>query len=90
MQLAWGQQVSEAHEALVAPFLKDHMEDNKPQEVIDVGAPNGAPNDGETGSESYSETLQRKLKRQRIKLHVEKSKVYISLDVLPGTSVDCE
>ncbi len=66
------------------------MEDNKPEEVIDDGAPNGAPNDGETGSESYSETLQRKLKRQRIKLHVEKPKVYISLDVLPGTSVDCE
>ncbi len=86
MQLARGQQLSEAQEALVAPFLKDHTEDNKPEEVIDEGA----PNDGEAGSESYSETLQRKLKRQRMELHVEKPKVYISLDVLPGTSVNCE
>ncbi len=62
MQLARGQQLSEAQKALVAPFLKDHTEDNKPEEVIDEGA----PNDGEAGSESYSETLQRKLKRQRM------------------------
>jgi hypothetical protein len=40
---------------------------------------------------SYSEELQQKLKRQKIEqLQAEKAKVYIDLNVLPGTSVNCE
>jgi hypothetical protein len=88
MQIAHGQQISEVEEALVAPFLKDDSEDQKPEEVIDEGASND--DGGAAGSEPYSEALQRKLKRQRTQLHFEKPKVYINLDVLPGTSVNCE
>ena len=39
--------------------------------------------------ERYSETLERRLKRQKT-LEIETSDIYCNLDMLPGTSVNCE
>jgi hypothetical protein len=39
--------------------------------------------------ERYSETLERRLKRQKT-LEIEASDIYCNLDMLPGTSVNCE
>lgn len=42
------------------------------------------------GEESYSQALERQLKRQRRITESERSDCYINLDMLPGTSVNCE
>ncbi len=39
--------------------------------------------------ERYSKTLEQRLKQQKT-LEVEASDIYCSLDILPGTSVNCE
>jgi NAD dependent epimerase/dehydratase family enzyme len=39
---------------------------------------------------SYSQLLQRKLKRQKREIASEQQDVYLNLDMLPGTSVNCE
>ena len=46
--------------------------------------------DDDEQSESYSQALQRKLKRQRRDAGAERTEVYVNLDMLPGTSVNCE
>jgi NAD dependent epimerase/dehydratase family enzyme len=44
---------------------------------------------GSPVQEQYSETLERRLKRQKT-LEIEASDIYCNLDMLPGTSVNCE
>ena len=41
-------------------------------------------------NQSYSQLLQRKLKRQKRGTDAERQDVYIDLEMLPGTSVNCE
>ncbi len=41
-------------------------------------------------TELYSQLLQQKLKRQKREVASEQQDVYLNLDMLPGTSVNCE
>ncbi len=87
MRIAHSLPLSDEQEALVVPLLKEASPAVE-ESVLDN---EGSNNDLDNQSVSYSEELQRKLKRQRIELlQAEKAKVYIDLNVVPGTSVNCE
>jgi hypothetical protein len=71
-------------EALVEPFLKNES----PASGVDGPIEEQVPSNQGL---SYSVELERKLKRQRMEtLQAEKPKAYIDLNVMPGTSVNCE
>ena len=87
MTIARSLPLSDEQEALVVPLLKEACPAVE-ESVLDTQGSNDLDDHQHI---SYSEELQRKLKRQRIEqLQAEKAKVYIDLNVLPGTSVNCE
>ena len=63
----------------------------RPEDPVDENAiPVGDNDDEVVATESYSQELQRKLKRQKRETSNEKANMYMNLDMLPGTSVNCE
>ena len=63
----------------------------RPEDPVDKNAiPVGDNDDEVVATESYSQELQRKLKRQKRETSNEKANMYMNLDMLPGTSVNCE
>jgi hypothetical protein len=63
----------------------------RPEDPVDKNAiPVGDNADEVVTTESYSQELQRKLKRQKRETSNEKANMYMNLDMLPGTSVNCE
>lgn len=83
MRVARGLSISEDQEALLAPLLKEDSKENE--------APTEESRDERDNEVSYSEELQRKLKRQRMEHYeAEKPKLYVDMNVMPGTSVNCE
>lgn len=63
----------------------------RPEDPVDENAiPVGDNDDEVVTTESYSQELQRKLKRQKRETSNEKANMYMNLDMLPGTSVNCE
>lgn len=84
MRLARGMPLTTQDEALVEPFLKNES----PASGVDGPIEEQVPSNQGL---SYSVELERKLKRQRMEtLQAEKPKAYIDLNVMPGTSVNCE
>ena len=63
----------------------------RPEDPVDENAiPVGDNDDEVVATESYSQELQRKLNRQKRETSNEKANMYMNLDMLPGTSVNCE
>jgi hypothetical protein len=60
------------------------------QEDDDDPAPVGNNADEIRTTESYSQLLQQKLKQQKREVASEQQDVYLNLDMLPGTSVNCK
>ena len=88
MRLARGLSLSDEQEALLVPLLKQECPAVDDAVVLDE---QGGLLNVDNRNVSYSEELQRKLKRQRIEQsQAEKAKVYIDLNIVPGTSVNCE
>ncbi len=86
MRIARSLPLSDELEAVVVPLLKEASPAAE-ELVLDKQGSNNL----DKQNMSYSEELQQKLKRQKIEqLQAEKAKVYIDLNVLPGTSVNCE
>ena len=87
LRIARSLPLSDELEAVVVPLLKEDASSAAEELVLDKQGSNNL----EKQNMSYSEELQQKLKRQKIEqLQAEKAKVYIDLNVLPGTSVNCE
>ncbi len=87
MRIARGLQLSDEQQRAAVPLLKPN-EDETPHD--DNGC---CGDDDETNDEtqvSYAVLLQRKLKRQKRVSASEGPGVYINLEQLPGTSVNCE
>ena len=88
MQLSRGIQLTQQQRHAVQCLLVNPSTD-------EVEAPAAAQDDTESDgnrSESYSEVLKRKLKRQKRETGAEQARknLYVNLDTLPGTSVNCE
>lgn len=81
--------LSEEEQVVMAPFQKETSPPDAATGVIVVSSDNN-DNIDTHNEESYAETLQRKRKRQQIEVVSVKTKEYIDLNVLPGTSVNCE
>ena len=63
----------------------------KPEEQLnELEIPSAENNDAAGAPESYSQTLQRQLKRQKREAGEQPADIYINLQILPGTSVNCE
>jgi len=88
MRLARGLQLTE-EQRLAAQVLIKPEEAVEPQPEDDAD-PVGDNADELGATESYSQLLQRKLKRQKREIASEQQDVYLNLDMLPGTSVNCK
>jgi hypothetical protein len=68
----------------------------KPEEAVeprpdnDADPPVGNNADEVRTTESYTQLLQQKLKQQKQEIASEQQDVHLSLDMLPGTSVNCK
>ena len=63
----------------------------KPEEQLnELEIPSAENNNVAGAPESYSQTLQRQLKRQKREAGERPADIYINLQILPGTSVNCE
>lgn len=86
MRIARGLPLTSDQEALVEPLLKEDC----PASNVD-GRDEPVLSSSSEEDLAYSVELERKLKRQRMEQQVaEKPKQYVDLNVLPGTSVNCE
>jgi hypothetical protein len=85
MRIARSLPLSEEQQAIMVQFQN---ENTKPPAV--VPSDDAKHQDKKYVIESYSETLERKIKRHRIETEAEKHKKHVKLDVLPGTSMNCE
>ena len=84
MQIAHALPLSEEQQNAAQVILR-------PEDPVDENAiPVGDNDDKEVTTESYSQELQQKLKRQKRETSNEKANMYMNLDMLPGTSVNCE
>jgi hypothetical protein len=85
MQIAHALPLSEEQQNAAQVILR-------PEDPVDENAiPVGDNDDKEVTTESYSQELQQKLKRQKRETSKnEKANMYMNLDMLPGTSVNCE
>ena len=84
MNISRGLPLSEEQRTAATPLVRPDD-----QQVDDRVSLNDDDDDDEQ-SESYSQALQRKLKLQRKDAGAEQAEVYVNLDMLPGTSVNCE
>ena len=85
MQIARGMALSEEQQHAALPMLKPAEE-----EASQHGNDNDAVENNDNRDQSYSQLLQQKLKRQKRDTAAERPIVYVNLDMLPGTSVNCE
>lgn len=85
MRIARGMALSDSQRQAALRLLKPTEDETPHQEVSDDDYHQQEP------QQSYSQLLQRKLKRQkRATADADRQEVYINLEVLPGTSVNCE
>lgn len=84
MQISRGEVLSEDHRRAALPLLQPAAEET-PSNEDDL-----EDDDIIDHERSYSEELERKLKRQKRVTAKERPNVYMNLDMLPGTSVNCE
>ena len=86
MQISRGVALSEAECRVALPLLQPAVEEIPTNDADDVGDEDDIIHQ----ERSHSEQLERKLKRQKRVAAKERREVYVNLDMLPGTSVNCE
>ncbi len=90
MRLARGLQLTEEQQIAAQVLIKPEEAVDPPPEDDADPAPVGDNADEIRTTESYSQLLQRKLKRQKREVTSEQQEVYLNLDMLPGTTVNCK
>ena len=85
MRISRGMSLSDSQRRAALRLLKSTNEIPRADEVC-----NDDNRQREETQQSYSQMLQRKLKRQKREANTERHDMYINLEMLPGTSVNCE
>jgi hypothetical protein len=83
MRISRGMPLSDSQRRAALPLLK-------PADEIPRAEVDDDDNRQQEEYQSYSQMLQRKLKRQKRVTEAERQDEYINLEMLPGTSVNCE
>ena len=89
VRISKGLPLSAEQRTEVALLLKTEQEDLSTSTADTEGSSDNTQDEEELREETYTEVLERRLKRQKT-MNADTQNIYWNLDMLPGTSVNCE